>query len=57
MGTGEPITCKAIPELKMAISRVPELELNQKALSLVKLNIFLNHLILQLLIRNILSRV
>ena len=44
-------------KLKMVISRVPELELNQNALSLVKLDIFLNHLILQLLIKNILSRV
>ena len=44
-------------KLKMVISRVPELELNQNALSLVKQDIFLNHLILQLLIRNILSRV
>ena len=41
----------------MVISRVPELELNQNALLLVKLDIFLNHLILQLLIKNILSRV
>ena len=44
-------------KLKMVISRVLELELNQNVLSLVKLDIFLNHLILQLLIRNILSRV
>ena len=44
-------------KLKMVISRVPELELNQNALLLVKLDIFLNHLILQLLIKNMLSRV
>ena len=48
---------KLYQKLKMVISRVLELELNQNALSLVKLDIFLNHLILQLLIRNILSRV
>ena len=67
IGTCEPITCETIrlvywgPKLylkvKMVISRVPELELNQNALSLVKQDIFLNHLILQLLIRNIPSRV